>query len=399
MFQIGVLDQGFWPDGLYTAPSDEALRYDIQVARKLGFTTIRKHHKIEPERWYYWADKLGILVWQDMPGVRNNSPETHTQYNLELKRMIQDKYNHPSIIMWIFDAKGDQSQFKRTLNTLQELDPTRLNNILHTDEGDIVNEIAYSHPVSPEPKDGKIAVIEQFGGLYLDVPGHMWNTNASVQNLVSTQDSQHLSRQYAMLLNAIWHLIESPGLAGAIYTQIADVENQHNGLMTYDRKIIKPIIDLVLFANRGVFPTIPDYNVVIPASTIHLQSWRYTTEKPAEDWILPGFNDAYWQTGKGVFGKHETAKWDADNIWLRREVTIPENIPENLGAYILYDGNVEIYINGVLAVSAQGTISEYIVLPLTPAGRQAILPGRNVLAVHCRATEGQQYIDVGIVER
>lgn len=258
IFQIGVLDQGFWPDGLYTAPSDEALRYDLQVARKLGFTTIRKHHKIEPERWYFWADTLGILVWQDMPGVINNNPETLGQYNLELKHMIQNRYNHPSIIMWIWEPKGDQNQIKRALNTLQELDATRLINILNTDEGTIVSQKAYSPLACPEPRDGKIAVIEEFGGLYMDVSGHMWHTISSVQNPVSSQDSQYLSGQYAKLLNTIWHLIESPGLAGAIYTQIADVENQHNGLMTYDRKIIKPIIDVVLYANRGVFPTIQD---------------------------------------------------------------------------------------------------------------------------------------------
>src|SRR5207302_1595686 len=139
VFQVGPLDQGFWPDGLYTAPTDEALRYDIEITKKLGFNMTRKHVKVEPDRWYYWCDKLGLLVWQDMPsGDRSvadgkadmvRTPESARQYELELKRMIDGLHNHPCVVMWVvFNEGWGQFDTARITNWTKKYDPTRLVN-------------------------------------------------------------------------------------------------------------------------------------------------------------------------------------------------------------------------------------------------------------------------------
>ena len=106
VFEIGALDQGFWPDGIYTAPTDEALRFDIEYLKQAGFNLARKHVKVEPDRWYYWCDKLGLLVWQDMPSGYNTTPEGRTQFEIELQQMVEGRRNHPSIVMWVLFNEG-----------------------------------------------------------------------------------------------------------------------------------------------------------------------------------------------------------------------------------------------------------------------------------------------------
>ncbi len=156
LFQVGPLDQGFWPDGLYTAPTDEALRYDIEITKKLGFNMTRKHVKVEPERWYYWCDKLGLLVWQDMPSGDNKTPESQKQYELELDRMIAGRRNHPSIVMWVvFNEGWGQFDTERLTAHVKQLDPTRLANNASgwTDKqaGDVLDIHVYPGPGAPTP--------------------------------------------------------------------------------------------------------------------------------------------------------------------------------------------------------------------------------------------------------
>jgi beta-galactosidase/beta-glucuronidase len=129
IFQLGLLDQGFWPDGLYTAPTDTALRYDIEVMKEMGFNMVRKHVKIEPDRWYYWCDRLGLLVWQDMPNAKNSTAEEKAQFELELERLILGRFNHPSIIMWVpFNEGWGQYDSARITEKIKDMDPTRLVN-------------------------------------------------------------------------------------------------------------------------------------------------------------------------------------------------------------------------------------------------------------------------------
>ncbi|MBZ0291104.1 MAG: glycoside hydrolase family 2, partial [Anaerolineae bacterium] len=194
LFQLGLLDQGFWPDGLYTAPTDEAVRSDIEVTRQLGFNTIRKHVKVEPARWYYWADKLGVLVWQDMPsgdasvrseeGEITRSADSASQFEAELQRMVEGHYNHPSIVMWVpFNEGWGQYDTVRLTNWLKELDPTRLvNNASGWNDkgaGDVLDMHAYPGPDAPAADPNRASVLGEFGGLGLPLGGHTWQAEAN----------------------------------------------------------------------------------------------------------------------------------------------------------------------------------------------------------------------------
>ena len=193
VFQAGPLDQGFWPDGIYTAPTDDALKSDIEAMKKLGFNMVRKHVKVEPDRWYYWCDKLGLLVWQDMPGGGAGSggrrrggqdgvpasAEKAKQFEAELKAMIETHRNHPSIIMWVvFNEGWGQYDTVRLTKWVKELDASRLVNNASgwTDRqvGDVIDMHKYPGPGSPDPAAARAAVLGEFGGLGLPIDGHRW---------------------------------------------------------------------------------------------------------------------------------------------------------------------------------------------------------------------------------
>ncbi len=404
LFQIGPLDQGFWPDGLYTAPTDEALRYDIEVTKQLGFNMARKHVKIEPYRWYYWCDKLGLLVWQDMPSGNNKTPESKRQFETELRRMVAGLRNHPSIIMWVvFNEGWGQHDAPRYCEEVKRMDPSRLvsNASGWTDKqcGDILDVHKYPGPAAPEPEEKRAGVLGEFGGLGLGVDGHTWTDRT--WGYRGTDDARDLTRRYQSLLRRVWGFEETHGMSAAVYTQTTDVETECNGLMTYDRAMIKPEVKPVSAANRGL---LPKRKIVVPASQAKGLAWRYTFDKPADDWAAAEFDASAWKEGPGGFGTKDTpgaivrTTWDTKEIWLRREFELPEVKTDNLDLLVHHDEDVEIYINGVLAAKATGYTTGYEELPLTPEGRAALKPGKNVMAVRCTQTMGGQYVDVGIVE-
>ncbi|KXB08270.1 hypothetical protein AKJ55_01235 [candidate division MSBL1 archaeon SCGC-AAA382M17] len=252
LFQLGPLDQGWWPDGLYTAPTDEALKYDIKVTKDLGFNMLRKHVKVEPQRFYYWCDKMGILVWQDMPSgdmrpgrIPCRSEASAEQYKKEYKNLIQDFYNHPSIVMWVpFNEGWGQFQTCEIVKMTKKLDPTRLvdNASGWTDRqvGDVHDIHSYPGPDMPETEDNRAAVHGEFGGQALVVKDHLWLTDFSRApgHYKTSRSKEKLQNQYNDLLQKVFPLKEQ-GLAAAVYTQITDVETEVNGFMTYDRKVIK----------------------------------------------------------------------------------------------------------------------------------------------------------------
>ena len=172
LFQYGTLDQGWWPDGLYTAPTDEALRFDIEATRRLGFNMIRKHVKVEPARWYYHADKIGMLVWQDMPSGDNNTAEGKKEYEVELHHVVDAVRNYPSIVMWVpFNEGWGQHDTERHVAWLKSYDPTRLVNNssgwTDTKVGDVSDVHDYPGPGMPSLEPARAAVLGEFGGLGL----------------------------------------------------------------------------------------------------------------------------------------------------------------------------------------------------------------------------------------
>lgn len=413
VFLVGLLDQGFWPDGLYTAPTDEALRYDIEVTKRLGFNLIRKHVKVEPARWYYWCDRLGVVVWQDMPsgdasvgpgqGEISRTPEAARQFELELERMIRGLENHPCITQWVvFNEGWGQYDTVRLTRWVKELDPTRLVTCASGwndyPVGDVIDVHVYPGPGAPKPDGKRALVLGEFGGLGLGIDGHTW-TNKT-WGYRGTADRKELTLAYVSLLRAAWALRDQAGLCAVVYTQTTDVETEANGLLTYDREIIKVDADLVAAANRGRFP---ETTIWLATSQVEPQEWRYTFSEPAEGWQRPEFDDSAWQRGPGGFGTQGTpgavvrTVWDTPDIWLRRQFDVAELPAEELLLSIHHDEDVQVYINGVLAATAQGYTTRYGELPLRPEAQAALRKGRNVLAVHCRQTGGGQYIDVGLV--
>jgi beta-galactosidase/beta-glucuronidase len=264
-FQFGPLDQGFWPDGLYTAPTDAALRYDIEITKKLGFNMARKHVKVEPERWYYWCDKLGLLVWQDMPSgdqyIRGSmpdisrTPESARQFEAELTALIEGRANHPSIVMWVpYNEGWGQWDTPRIVELVKQLDPTRLVDDASgwTDRGvgDVNDLHKYPGPGSPEPESARAVVLGEFGGLGLPVRGHTWQSEKN-WGYRSYTNAPALTAAYLDLVTRLFPLIDQKGLSAAVYTQTTDVEIEVNGLLTYDRALVKMDEKQISEANRG----------------------------------------------------------------------------------------------------------------------------------------------------
>ena len=267
VFQYGPLDQGWWPDGLYTAPTDEALKFDIEKTKEMGFNMIRKHVKTEPARWYYHCDQLGMLVWQDMPsgdlgnrwesrpGVfgratdKNRTAESEAIFRTEWKEIMEDLHNFPSIVVWVpFNEAWGQFKTKDIVNWTIQKDPSRLVNSASggnfEDVGHIFDLHNYPEPLMPHPAlfgQKQVLVLGEFGGLGLPLENHTWQekNNWGYQSFKNKED---LLKMYSDFIDRIPNLI-SKGLSAAVYTQTTDVEVETNGLMTYDRKQIKMPVD------------------------------------------------------------------------------------------------------------------------------------------------------------
>ena len=417
LFQYGPLDQGWWPDGLYTAPSDEALKYDIEMTKKLGFNMARKHVKVEPARWYYWCDKLGLLVWQDMPNgdghIRNDQPdierskESEDNFRREWQAIMDANINSPSIICWVpFNEGWGQFKTNEVLDWTTEHDPTRLvdgpSGWTDRGGGDMHDMHAYPGPNMFPPTDERASVLGEFGGLGWPVKDHLWwdKRNWGYRTYYSQAE---LRQNYEILMHRLRPLI-SKGLAAAIYTQTTDVEGEVNGLMTYDRELIKLDAERLTKLHKRFYepPRKIETFTYVPTSEKEQQNWKFTTTKPqAADWMKEEFDDTKWESGSGGFGEESTpgsvvrTKWKANDIWLRRTFFLNE-LAGDVFLRVHHDEDAEIYINGQIVASPKGYTTKYIEIPL-PKAHEILHSGDNTLAVHCKQTQGGQYIDVGIV--
>jgi len=404
LFQLGLLDQGWWPDGLYTAPTDEALASDIEKTKELGFNVIRKHVKVEPARWYYHADRLGMLVWQDMPSGNNKGAEAEANFTRELKAVVDALRNHPSIVMWVpFNEGWGQHKTEQYVEWLKVYEPTRIVNNTSgwTDMkvGDVADLHSYPGPGMPPLETGRAAVLGEFGGLGLPLEGHTWldRGNWGYRSYTSLPD---LNKAYQDLLAQL-RLHAGDGLSSAIYTQTTDVEVEVNGVMTYDRGVTKLDADSVA-ANRRLYEAPPRVVHVDSASDRKPQTWRFTTDQPAQTWFETAFDDSAWKTGPSGFGALDTrfarvgTEWKTADIWLRRALTLPSALSAP-HLRVSHDDDAQVYVNGVLVAELAGANSGFAYVPLTGAAKQALKPGKNVIAVHCHQTRGGQFVDAEIV--
>ncbi|QGY47565.1 beta-galactosidase [Maribellus comscasis] len=257
-FQFGPLDQGWWPDGLYTAPTDEALLYDIQKTKDFGFNMIRKHVKVEPARWYYHCDREGILVWQDMPNgddhpewqTRNffdgkeleRSARSEENYRHEWKEIMDLCYSNPSVVVWVpFNERWGQFKTEEITEWTKNYDPSRLVNPAsggnHYDVGDIIDMHNYPEPVMGLYTSKRANVLGEYGGIGLPIDNHLWETGRN-WGYVQYKNSEEATDEYVKYAKMLMKLIPYC-YSGAVYTQTTDVESEVNGLMTYDRKVIK----------------------------------------------------------------------------------------------------------------------------------------------------------------
>ncbi len=354
VFNYGPLDQGWWPDGLLTPPSDEAMKYDIEVLKEMGFNTIRKHIKVEPARYYYWTDKLGMLVWQDMPSgfvraerdVQHVRPEAEEdwdrpgesakQFEKELTAMIEHLKFFPSINVWVvFNEGWGQYETKRLTDFTYDLDDTRIINSVSgwTDRGvgDMIDVHQYPGPAMEPVKEnpGRIVVLGEFGGLGNPVEGHLWAPDRRNWGYRTYQEQDVLIKEYGMLmhhLKSMKHL----GLAGAIYTQTTDVEVEVNGLLTYDRKVIKIPVDLLRVLHSDL------YNEEIAKAEFVIQD--------AE--LSKGTMKIMKSEGEFEEVESPVSVNEGGNITAKGSFALEGEVPEHIGLKIYADGDIKVYLNG-----------------------------------------------------
>jgi hypothetical protein len=300
-YNLGVLDQGFWPEGIYTAPTDSALEFDIRAIKAMGFNTIRKHIKIEPERWYYHCDRLGILVWQDMVPPSDATAEAQAEFEKEIEETLEQLDNHPSITTWVLFNEGwgayDQERLARLMKTLdpsrlldghsgpntlylgewmKHMDPSAMATVIKGDWSPLLRELrnrehddplywagsdladihVYPDPDIPLDEADKARVVGEYGGTGVVILGHTWNDLAGFGYADVTPNQ--LTKTYASMVDKL-RTLESRGLSGSIYTQLVDVEGEQNGLMTYDRAVIKMSVSEISKLNARIVQRARDY--------------------------------------------------------------------------------------------------------------------------------------------
>jgi beta-galactosidase/beta-glucuronidase len=271
IFHFGPLDQGWWPDGLYTAPTDEALAYDIEKTKELGFNMIRKHVKVEPARWYYHCDRLGMIVWQDMPsGGRGpgwetekyfdgpeslRSPGSEECYRKEWKEIIESLISQPCIGVWVpFNESWGQFKTTEIVAMTKQLDPTRLVNPASGGNfyacGDILDLHHYPEPKMVLYDPSRATVLGEYGGIGRKVEGHTWVKDQGWGYVEFDSESQ-VTDTYVEYANQLYNMV-AQGFSAAVYTQTTDCETELNGLMTYDREVVKLDPQRLLQINRKI---------------------------------------------------------------------------------------------------------------------------------------------------
>ena len=419
IFQMGPLDQGWWPDGLYTAPSDEALLFDVKEMKELGFNMIRKHIKVEPSRWYMHCDREGILVWQDLPSPglpAGHEAFARQNFEEEAVRIIDAFENHPSIVQWVVFNEG-WGQFDTERMTQVVIDKVSPQSLVccasgwnDAEIGDIKDSHSYPYPSCPI--DQKRACVNgEYGGITLKVPGHIWPGGDFGYTTVETPED------FTVMFNDLADKIKDHyyyGLNAAVYTQLSDVEIEKNGIYTYDRRILKPysptgelkdkILECINMPQSDV-----KIQPVVSTAKEHKYKWKFITEDNApRHWFAKGFDDSLWPKGTAAFGKSSlwntqgliSIPWTTPQIYMRRWFYLGDVTQEMIDCMrfmIYHDDDIFIYINGVWAATKKGSVSNYIPYDISDEARQTLKPNSwNLIAVKCIQGSGEQIVDVGI---
>lgn len=365
LFQWGVLDQGWWPESLLTPPSDEALKYDMEVLKDLGFNMIRKHIKVEPARFYYHADVMGLLVWQDMPSgfLEIHHPEQHVKWDdkedfkrpaasardfeMEWKSIIDKLRFFPSIVVWVpFNEGWGQYDTKRITAWTEKYDPTRLVNATSgwTDRkvGSMYDAHQYPGPamVPLVNNPGRAVVLGEFGGLGWPIKGHLWKDDKRNWGYRTYQDRNQFIQEYSEVIKNVYPLI-SRGLSAAIYTQTSDVELEVNGLMTYDRKILKLPEEQAKQLHQPLYANYTKPVFLIKDSETQASKLNWSAVYPGKDWTTEPNLPAFSQQLGAVNVEKGKSIWSANSFNLTDRKT-------DLAMKLYAQGQLKIYLNGKL---------------------------------------------------
>ncbi|MBQ8424341.1 MAG: VCBS repeat-containing protein [Coprobacter sp.] len=427
IFQMGPLDQGYWPDGLYTAPSDEALLYDVRMTKELGFNMSRKHIKTEPSRWYYHCDREGLLVWQDMPSpniVAGYEDVAKATFEDEAIRIVEALKNHPCIVHWVvFNEGWGQFDTERMTGIVD----TKVNNLVparfgktsliccasgwnDAEVGQIIDTHSYPAPSCPSSTT-RAAVCGEYGGITLKIPGHIWpGGDFGYTAVESGADFTHYFNKLCDRIKELYY----QGLNAAVYTQISDVEIEKNGILTYDRRILKP------YSPYGELKGKIQECIALPRTEVlvkpilstageHRYTWRYTTLDDApRRWFAPEFDDSAWAQGEAAFGANMpeksahlvTTPWNTSQICMRRWFylgDISQQHIDSLRFMVFHDDDVTLYINGLWAASRGGCVFDYVPLDISTEAKETLRPNSwNLIAIAGKQGSGQQIMDAGI---
>jgi hypothetical protein len=443
IFQRLILDQGFYPDGIWTAPTDDELRRDIERSMAAGYNGARLHQKVFEPRFLYWADKLGYLVWGEFPNWGcSYRPESYAAYINEWIEVLTRDRNHPALIGWCpFNetptAAGEIQQI--LWNVTKAVDPTRpmletsgwAHALPHPEvrdahdyDGNPVSlrkrwdeyfsaaggapamPARYGHQPTAVPDCGVPFMISEIGGIGWGTEGG-WGYGSGPKTL---------DEFYARYQGTLDALLDNPNLFGFCYTQLTDIEQERNGLYYYDRR---PKFDLQrLHAitsrkaayERGV-PTAPprgpqpvrQWKVLVGAQQDGKLAtpWRYALQTPQGDWTSAGFDDKAWPSALAPFG--QDAHWKVRTPWTTRDIYLRKTFEYDgatfqAGALVLsHDEDTEVFVNGQKIAAVQNYIAHYRMLLVTEALRKTLHRGRNTIVVHTHQTTGGQHIDLALL--
>ena len=441
IFQRLILDQGFYPDGIWTAPSEEALKQDIEMSMAAGYNGARLHQKVFEPRFLYWADKLGYLVWGEYPNWSFDSkPAGYAAYTAEWTELLLRDRNHPAIIGWCpFNETGEAAGEIQQLiwNVTKAVDPTR----------PAIESSGYAHTL-PHPEvldahdyDGNPATLRQrwvdyfasaktegslpsrYGSpragdcgvpfMVSEIGGIGWAVEGGWGYGGAPKDLEEYYTRYQGTLDA---LLDNPNMFGFCYTQLTDVEQEHNGLYYYNRKPkfdvkrLHQITSRQAAYERGA-PTAPQpsrpaeapWKILVGAAPdgALCTPWRYLTQTPPGEWAAKGFDDTAWQTGTAPFGHDDGRRiktpWTSSDIYLRQTFEY-DGANLKAGALVIsYDEDTEVYVNGQSILSVKGFNNNYALRDVTEALGKALRKGENTLAVHTHQTTGGQFIDLAVL--
>lgn len=439
VFQRTILDQGFYPDGIWTAPTDEALRRDIELSMAAGFNGARLHQKVFEPRFLYWADKLGYLVWGEYPNWGYNfQPENYANVINEWTEILERDRNHPAIVGWcpFNETPGAAGELQRLIvRATKAIDPTRpvleTSGWVHTM---LDAEIRDDHDYNQDPgtfqqrwteffRAGPTSVmpsryasgsarkelgvpfwVSEFGGIGWAAEGG-WGYGTGPKTI------EEFYARYEGLVNA---LLDNPDMFGFCYTQLTDVEQEKNGLYFYDRR---PKFDLkrmhaitsreAAYEKTGPQTSPPNiqnekpWQVLVGAAADGESSlpYRYTTTAPAAAWVNDNFDDAAWQTAHAPFGTiaNPRTRWTTSDIWLRRTFEWNGAKLSDAALVIFHDEDTEVYVNGEKIWSGSGFKTAYEMYSVHDPLKRALRKGSNVIAVHTHQTGGGQFIDLALL--